>query len=88
MHARGLEQQRDTREVRRWYRQARWRRLRALVQREQPFCDDCAAEGFTMVGTEVDHTVPHRGDPHKFFDRENLRNKCKRHHSQKTRRGE
>jgi 5-methylcytosine-specific restriction protein A len=87
-HASEHEQQRPNYDVRRLYRTSRWRALRALVLSEQPLCDECAAEGHVEPGTQVDHTIPHRGDLALFWDRENLRNKCQTHHSRKTQRGE
>lgn len=84
-HAHGARPNAD---VRKLYRTARWRALRALVQREQPLCDECDAEGRTVAGTDVDHTQPHRGDVLLFWDRANLSNKCAMHHAMKTRRGE
>ena len=74
-------------ETRRWYCTARWRRLRATVQRRQPACALCHAEGRTVLGTEVDHIEPHQGDVARFWDVANLQNLCKTHHAQKTRKG-
>jgi len=37
-----------------------------------------------VVGTEVDHRVPHNGDVRLFFDESNLQTLCKPHHSRKT----
>lgn len=87
-HAAERERARPNADVRKWYHTARWQRLRLQVQQEQPLCDDCADEGRVESGTDVDHTIPHRGDPVLFWNRSNLRNKCHRHHSQKTARGE
>jgi 5-methylcytosine-specific restriction protein A len=86
-HARQYEEQRPNAAIRTWYQTPRWRALRAQVRREEPFCDDCAAEGLRVASTDVDHTVPHRGDPALFWNRANLHAKCHRHHSQKTGRG-
>jgi 5-methylcytosine-specific restriction protein A len=62
--------------------------MRARVRAEQPFCDECEAEGVLETWTDLDHTKKHDGDPVLFWDRDNLRGKCKRHHSRKTGRGE
>ncbi|MGE0363355.1 MAG: HNH endonuclease [Vicinamibacterales bacterium] len=75
--------------MRRWYRTARWLRLRARVLAEEPFCPECAAAGRPVTDTtDVDHTTPHRGNPALFWDRRNLRALCHACHSRKTQRGE
>lgn len=83
-HAQQAERGRANVDARRWYRTARWFALKAVVRREQPFCDDCEAEGVLVSWTDLDHTIPHRGDAALFWDRQNLRGKCKSHHSRKT----
>ena len=83
-HTRTLEHGRVNFEVRRWYRTARWYALKAQVRREQPFCDECEAEGRVEPWADLDHTTPHRGDAALFWDRRNLLGKCKPHHSRKT----
>lgn len=87
-HALALEQQRHNLEVRRWYRTQRWFALRDQVRRERPFCDDCEKAGTLTPWTDLDHTLPHRGDPVLFWSRENVSGKCKAHHTAKTARGE
>lgn len=75
-------------DVRRWYRTARWFALRARVLVEEPFCRACTAMGLVSDTTDVDHIVPHRGDPAKFWNRRNLQGLCHTCHSRKTQRGE
>lgn len=76
-------------DVRKWYSSARWQGLRRRVLAEQPFCPDCEAAGEPVTDTtDVDHTIPHRGNPKLFWDRKNLRALCHRCHSRKTARGE
>lgn len=87
-HAVQREHSRANYDVRRWYRTARWSRLRADVLNENPLCVDCTQEQRVQVATEVDHKVPHRGDPVMFWDRANLQGMCASHHSAKTARGE
>lgn len=82
------EQQRANVDVRRWYRTARWKDLRAIVLREEPNCCDCAAIGKTEPSTDVDHQRPHRGSAYLFWDRANLRGRCHACHARKTQRGE
>ena len=87
-HERLVDRQRPNADVRKWYLTPRWRALRAVVLRDEPFCPDCVAEGMRVRTTDADHRVPHRGDPALFWDRKNLQGKCHRHHSQKTGRGQ
>jgi 5-methylcytosine-specific restriction endonuclease McrA len=63
------------------YRSTRWRRLRARLLRDRPWCEDPA--GCREAATDVDHVVPIAagGDP---WDEGNLRPLCHRHHSRKT----
>jgi 5-methylcytosine-specific restriction protein A len=76
----------------RWYNSARWRHpvygMRARVLREQPFC---AGPGCTRAlvdgNADVDHVIPHRGDPRLFWSRSNLQGLCHRCHAAKTRAG-
>jgi 5-methylcytosine-specific restriction protein A len=85
-HAARQEHLRPNVDVRRWYHTERWRTLAAQVRREEPWCPDCLAEGRRVRTTDVDHRVPHRGDPRLFWDRQNLGGKCHSHHSIKTQR--
>ena len=78
------EQDRVNLAVRRWYRTARWKRLRAELFAENPLCATCAAQQRTEVWTDLDHIRPHRGDPRLFWDRANLQGLCKSCHSAKT----
>jgi 5-methylcytosine-specific restriction protein A len=75
-------------EVRKWYRCARWRHpergLRARTLARFPLCVMCAAAGRITPTVDVDHVIPHRGDPVLFWDEENLQGLCKTHHTRKT----
>jgi 5-methylcytosine-specific restriction protein A len=86
-HAR-KESERPNVDVRRWYRTTRWRTLAMRARAREPWCPDCAAEGRRVPTLDVDHRVPHRGDPALFWDEDNLQAKCHRHHAAKTGRGE
>jgi 5-methylcytosine-specific restriction protein A len=83
-HASEAEAKRNTRRARSLavYRSARWRRLRARVLRERPWCEDEA--GCREAATDVDHiiAIEDGGDP---WDEDNLRPLCHPHHSRKTR---
>lgn len=66
-----------------WYYLARWRRLRwdvltaADFTCERPGCGRIEADTSKLV---ADHIDPHRGDPAKFWDRDNLQCLCKACH--------
>lgn len=82
------EPYRANHEVRRWYSQARWLALRALVLLEEPLCKVCLSQDRTTASTDVDHIVRHEGKFERFFDRNNLQGLCHACHSRKTQRGE
>lgn len=82
-----LESQRHNADVRRWYRTPRWFALRRQKQLEQPLCGECLRRGRLEPWTDLDHVRPHRGDPERFWDSENLVGLCKRCHSEKTKAG-
>lgn len=50
------------------------------------FCVQCWTENqwLNMGNLEVDHIVPHQGDPGKFWNRRNWQTLCAHHHSVKT----
>lgn len=64
---------------------ADWRRLRAQVLIEEPFCPACAAKGIRRASTDVDHIRPFKGrdDPLRLA-RGNLRALCHPHHMART----
>lgn len=61
---------------------ARWRRLRLMVLRREPFCRMCRDKGKRTPATEVDHIIPRRDGGRDEFD--NLQALCKPCHSRKT----
>jgi 5-methylcytosine-specific restriction enzyme A len=67
---------------RRWYGDARWRRLRDHQLHVQPLCEECRALGKTIRATVVDHLEPHGGDINKFYTGK-LRSLCAEHHNHK-----
>ena len=81
-----VEGARPNADVRRWYRTQRWIRLRRAVLVDAACA--CNACGFVTLRIEVDHIIPHRGDPARFWDRHNLQALCHDCHTAKTNRGE
>ena len=80
------EHQRQNWDVRRWYRQVRWKRLRQQVLVEQGYqCADC---GGVRLELDVHHRVKHGGNRGAFFARTNLVALCKACHTARTARGE
>jgi len=62
------------------YRQARWRKLRALHLKVYNQCVVCGSR----EGLQVDHIRPYANNPALFYDHTNLQTLCTMHHSQKT----
>jgi 5-methylcytosine-specific restriction protein A len=77
--------------VRRWYHIARWNHprwgLRATILTAMPWCAECHTRGHITPAVDVDHILPHQGDPALFWDRANLMALCKQCHARKTARG-
>ena len=63
----------------------RWQKARKLFLEAHPLCVKCLQEGIYMKATDVDHIIPHRGDPDLFWDQTNWQPLCHSHHSRKTR---
>lgn len=61
---------------------ATWRRLRAMVLADSPFCAECLREGKYRSATVVDHIKPKAWGGDDSF--ENLQPLCTAHHKQKT----
>lgn len=80
-----LERARRDEPGRQWYHSTRWRTLRRTLLSRRPLCVRCAAEGRPTPATDVDHIVPHRGDPALFWRSTNLQGLCAAHHIAKTR---
>jgi 5-methylcytosine-specific restriction enzyme A len=83
---RTVDRERSNLEIRKLYRTARWRAYRDQKRAEDPLCVECRAEGLFVTWDDLDHVVPHHGDLELFWDYDNLRGLCHRHHSAKTRR--
>jgi 5-methylcytosine-specific restriction enzyme A len=63
---------------------ARWNRESREWLMDHPWCVECARQGLQVVATVVDHAVPARVAPDRFYDRTNWQPLCKRHHDIKT----
>ena len=71
---------------RRWYKTARWQRLREIVFARDLFT--CRMVGCGVVIAEkhlltCDHVIPHRGDERLFWDEGNLQTLCKPCHDRR-----
>jgi 5-methylcytosine-specific restriction enzyme A len=75
-----------------WYHLVRWHHpvwgLRTKALRRSPFCVECRRDDRHEAAVDVDHVVPHRGDPRLFWSLDNLAGLCRRHHARKSARGE
>ena len=79
--ASGEERPRDHQPWRRWYKLARWQKLRwACLVRDAFTCGFCKAVVADTSQLVADHRRPHRGDPRLFWDIENLQCLCKQCH--------
>lgn len=63
------------------YRSKRWRKLRAKVLLERPYCE---WPGCRELAEHVDHDERIELAPHRAFDESNLVPLCHPHHSEKT----
>ena len=64
---------------------SKWNRARKRFLEKYPLCAECMKQGRYVKATDVDHIVPHRGDPRLFWDEENWQALCHSCHSKKTR---
>ncbi len=65
---------------------SRWRKVRKQYLQAHPLCEECRKNGQYVKATDVDHIIPHRGDPKLFWDQKNWQALCHSCHSKKTRR--
>ena len=70
-------------ESQRLYNTRQWKRIRRAQLVKDPWCADCLGDGIYMPASEVDHILPHRGDPIKFYTGP-LQSLCHICHSRKT----
>src|SRR5215468_420511 len=50
-----------------FYKTARWKRLRKLQLTQHPLCKFCLERGIVTAANAVDHVEPHKGDWTKFL---------------------
>ena len=62
----------------------RWQKARKAFLLAHPLCEECKKQGRYVAATDVDHIVPHRGDPALFWDQGNWQALCHSCHSRKT----
>lgn len=57
---------------------SRWQRARKafLAEPENALCRQCRARGRLVASFQVDHIIPHRGDPKLFWSRSNWQPLC------------
>jgi 5-methylcytosine-specific restriction endonuclease McrA len=64
---------------RRWYKTARWQRIRAAQLAAHPLCQYCREQGRVTPATVCDHAMPHKGNEAAFFAGPFI-SLCKPHH--------
>lgn len=69
----------EAREYRKWYKTARWRKIRQHQLAVEPLCRMCSQQGYVTVATVCDHITPHKGDEVLFFNGP-FQSLCKLHH--------
>jgi 5-methylcytosine-specific restriction protein A len=65
----------------------RWRKVAKTYLATHPLCVSCLLRSETRLAVDVDHIIPHRGDPELFWDVGNWQGLCKPCHAKKTRAG-
>lgn len=71
---------------RKWYSLKRYRDARSRYLLQHPRCTDCGLL-FGIEHLELDHIIPHDGNPELFWSPDNWAGRCKGCHSIKTRKG-
>lgn len=63
----------------RWYKLARWVKLRKAQLQAEPICRYCRQQGRRTPATVCDHVERHNGNPDKFWNGP-FQSLCKTHH--------
>ena len=66
-----------------WYRQVRWRTVRALHLQGEPLCRTCKSEKRLTPAVMVDHIVPVKAGGQRY-DEDNLQSLCDSCHAKKS----
>lgn len=64
-------------QYRKWYKTARWQRMREAQLSAHPLCRMCHDRGIVRRASVVDHVEPHKGDEALFWDVDNHQSLCK-----------
>ena len=62
-----------------------WRKFSLTFRRANPLCEYCLAQGRVKACQEVDHIIPHKGDPELFWMDGNYQALCSDCHKRKRR---
>lgn len=62
----------------------KWQKLRDWFIGRHPLCEECLKHHRITQATDVDHIIPHKGNPKLFWDVNNLQALCHACHSRKT----
>lgn len=66
-------------------RTSKYRALRAWFLRKNPLCAECKRHGVIRAAREIDHIIPVRKAPDRFWDhKHNWQGLCRKHHELKT----
>lgn len=63
---------------------SRWQKARKRYLQAHPLCEECKKSSRYVEAPDVDHIVPHRGDPKLFWDQSNWQALCNSCYSKKT----
>ena len=69
---------------RRQRRTYRYQQARAKFLAENPLCLLCDDQGIVTAAAELDHVIPVRDAPNRFWDRTNWQPVCRSCHEEKT----
>ena len=67
-----------------FYQSPEWRTMRRIKLVNNPFCEKCMKEGFTIMAEDVHHIIDIKNDPTKALKYDNLMSLCKPCHSEIT----
>lgn len=84
-HKRQYNRERSQNVNQSFYNSTQWKRLRAVVRKEEPICSECKKHGRVSLTQHVDHILPIAEGGAKLA-RENLAGLCESCHNAKTRR--